>query len=294
MSANKGKAVAKLSAFLELGKLKLSSLAVFAVLAGLFMGSPGTPSLKLTIGTLLGTLLVAIGGSALNMYREREKDVAMDRTSQRPLPTGRLHPASALAFGSLSALTGVTLLYFLANPYAAALCGLIFVTYVFVYTPLKYVTTLNTLVGAVPGGLPPMVGYVAGSGVIDDMAVVLFLILFFWQIPHFLAIAWRYRDDYARAGMKMLPVVYPDGHSTAVQMVLYGACLLVVSLAPWFLRQTNDLYMFAAVGLGVIFMVPILLAAKLRNPTAMRLCFLVSIIYLPLLFLVMVLDKSYP
>lgn len=283
----------RLAAYLELIKVRLSALAVFAVLAGLFLGADGLPSWWLVLGTLAGTVAVAAGGNALNMYMERDSDPKMERTESRPLPTGRLSPAAVRRFGMICALGGLALLAFSTNVYATALCATIFVTYVLVYTPMKRRSTFNTLVGAIPGALPPVVGYVASAGHLDGRAVVLFLILFFWQIPHFLAIAWRYRDQYRRAGMQMLPVLDPGGRLTAVQMVVYSTCLLVVSVLPstGYLRMTGELYMSAAVLLGAIFLVSAVWAALVRTSFSMYQCFLVSIIYLPLLFSAMVLDK---
>lgn len=283
----------KLQAYVELGKLRLSALAVFAVLAGLFLGAPGFPGWRLTLVTLVGTILVAIGGNALNMFLERDTDPLMDRTEGRPLPTGRLSEREVLAFGLVASLVGIALLFLFVNLLAAALCAVICVTYVAIYTPMKRRSTLNTLVGAVPGALPPVVGYVASSNQFDQRALILFFILFFWQIPHFLSIAWRYRDEYRAAGMQMLPVVDPDGRSTGVQMMVYSLSLVAVSVLPSFptVGMTGSLYLYAATLLGVLFLTATFLAAILRRPAAMRQCFLVSIIYLPLLFIVMVVDK---
>ena len=214
----------------------------------------------------------------------------MPRTRSRPLPTGRLQPSRVLVFGLACAATGLVILWFETNALATALSGLIFVTYVLVYTPLKRVTVLNTLVGAVPGALPPLVGYAASRGALDLPALVLFLILFFWQVPHFLAIAWRYREDYRLGGMKMLPVVDTDGQTTGQQMVVYTLALLGTSLFAHVVGLGGQLYFVTAMFLGVLFLVPVLIAAAFRLDSAMRLCFLASILYLPLLLGVMVLD----
>lgn len=283
----------RLAAYVELIKLRLSALAVFAVLAGLFLGADGLPSWWLVLTTLAGTVAVAAGGNALNMYLERDSDPKMARTENRPLPSGRLSPAAVRRFGLTCALGGLGLLALSTNLYATTLCAIIFVTYVLVYTPMKRRSTFNTLVGAIPGALPPVVGYAASAGQLDGRAVVLFLILFFWQIPHFLAIAWRYRDQYRRAGMQMLPVVDSDGRLTALQMIVYSTCLLVVSILPstGYLRMTGELYMAAAVLLGAIFLLSTVYAALVRTSFSMYQCFFMSIIYLPLLFSAMVLDK---
>lgn len=282
-----------LSAYIELTKFRLSALAVFAVLAGLCLGADEFPGVWLMLATMVGTVAVAAGGNALNMYAERDTDPKMDRTGGRPLPTGRLQPRQVRMFGFACALGGLLVLALATNALATLTCGMIFVLYVFVYTPMKRRSTLNTLVGAVPGALPPVVGYAAASGAIDGRALVLFLILFFWQIPHFLAIAWRYRDQYRDAGMKMLPVVDLRGRMTAIQMVVYAVSLLVVSLLPStpYLRMTGELYLYAATLLGIVFVISTILAALIRSPGAMYQCFFVSIVYLPLLFSVMVVDK---
>jgi protoheme IX farnesyltransferase len=186
---------------------------------------------------------------------------------------------------------GLACLWLGANALATALCAAILFTYVLVYTPLKPVTTLNTLVGAVPGALPPVVGYAAAADRIDARALALFAILFFWQIPHFLAIAWRFRDDYRAGGMKMLSVVDPGGGATATQMVVYTLALVIVSLWPKRLLMTGDLYPLLAILLGVFFLVPVLVAAARRTEATMRTAFHASIIYLPLLLGAMLLDR---
>ena len=284
----------KIAAYLELGKLRLSSLAILAVLAGILMGSPiETPEMGLLLGTLLGTALIAVGGNAMNMYMERETDVLMDRTEQRPIQSGRLQPHEVRNFGLLMFVLGVALLLLFSNLYATLLCSSIFLTYVLLYTPMKRRTNLNTLVGAVPGALPPVVGYVAVTSEIDAYAGLLFLIVFFWQIPHFLAIAWRYREQYENAGLIMLPVEDADGRRTGLHMVSYGFTLLAVSVfpaAPGF-GLFSPFYFYLALVLGVVFLITTVLAAVKRTEPTMRLCFLVSIIYLPLVLAAMVYDR---
>ena len=285
---------AKFAAYVELGKLRLSSLAILAVLAGILMGTPAeAPEMGLLLGTLLGTALIAVGGNAMNMYMERETDVLMDRTEQRPIQSGRLQPREVRNFGLLMFVIGVALLIFFSNLYATLLCSSIFLTYVLLYTPMKRRTNLNTLVGAVPGALPPVVGYVAVTSQIDAYAGLLFLVVFFWQIPHFLAIAWRYREQYQNAGLIMLPVEDPDGRRTGLHMVSYGFTLLAVSVfpaSPGF-GLFSPFYFYLALVLGVIFLITTVLAAVKRNEPTMRLCFLVSIIYLPLVLAAMVYDR---
>ena len=238
-------------------------------------------------------MLVAVGASSLNMYLEREYDRRMPRTMDRPLPTGRLSPNQVLVFGIVSSVLGLVWMSAETNALATMLCALILVTYVLVYTPLKRVTEFNTLVGAVPGALPPVVGYVAGSGgKIDVQAMVLFLVLFFWQIPHFFAIAWRYREDYRLGGMRMLPVVDPEGRATSRHMLVYTIALLATSVFAFLAGVAGPLYLVAALFLGVLFLVPVLMVAIFRVESAMRLCFVASILYLPALLGIMVLDKT--
>lgn len=301
-------ATGKLRAYWELGKPRLSALAVFAVVAGIYMGWPSRrthPPLDLLVATTLGTFLAACGAAALNMYRERHLDPLMNRTSKRPLPSGRLTPRQVLVFGCAAALAGVLLVLFGAAPLAddgtramaqlnwtaAALCAAIVVSYVVIYTPMKVVSPLNTLVGAIPGALPPVVGHAAVVGTLAPAQLVLFAILFCWQIPHFLAIAWRYREDYARAGMRMLPVVDTTGYRTGATMLLYMGGLGVASFVPWTTGMAGERYAVAAALLNILFVVPTTFAALTRRDAAMRMTFLVSIVYLPLLFSIMVWDR---
>jgi protoheme IX farnesyltransferase len=295
-AAMSGRALATLRAYAELGKPRLSALAVFAVVAGCYLGwTPhAAPPLPVVLGTTLGTFLVAAASAALNMYRERETDGAMVRTQDRPLPSGRLAPRQVLAFGIATAVLGAAVLLASSNWLATAVSAAILLSYVLVYTPMKTRTPLNTLVGAIPGALPPVVGFAAVTGKLGFPALVLFAILFCWQIPHFLAIAWRWREDYARAGMRMLPVVDPHGERTRTTMLLYVAGLGIASLVPFVVRMAGEVYLAAAVCLDLLFFVPAVLAAVTRWESAMRMTFLVSIVYLPLLLLVMVFDRQDP
>ncbi|MEZ6038569.1 MAG: heme o synthase [Planctomycetota bacterium] len=298
-----------LRAYWELGKPRLSAMAVFAVVAGAYMGWNRTdshPPFGLVAWTTIGTFLAAVGAAALNMYRERHLDPLMERTQGRPLPTGRLSPGSVLVFGAVTSVLGVLMVLWASSPHeipggrqpsdwnwtAAALCAAIVVSYVLVYTPMKTRTPLNTLVGAIPGGLPPVVGHAAVVGKLAMPQAVLFAILFCWQIPHFLAIAWRYREDYARAGMRMLPVVDPTGHRTAITMLLYVGGLGIASMLPYILHMADSRYAVVAVLLDVLFFVPTLFAALTRRDAAMRMTFVASIVYLPLLLITMVLTRQ--
>jgi len=293
-----------LRAYWELGKPRLSMMAVFAVVAGAYMGWPSPrshPPLDLVAMTTIGTFLAAIGAAALNMYRERDLDPLMERTQQRPLPTGRLSPRKVAVFGAVTSTVGV-LFVLMSSPLAfdgsrsvgewnwaaAGLCALIVISYVLIYTPMKTRTPLNTLVGAIPGALPPVVGHAAVMGSLAMPQLVLFAILFCWQIPHFLSIAWRYKEDYARAGMQMLPVLDPTGHRTAITMLLYVGGLGIASLLPFYTQMASERYLVLAVLLDVLFIVPVVVAALTRRDVAMRMTFVVSIIYLPLLLIAMV------
>jgi protoheme IX farnesyltransferase len=299
---------AKLAAYVELAKPRLSALAVFAVVAGIFMGWPAKgayPPLDLLLMTTAGTFFAAGGAAALNMYLERELDPLMVRTQGRPLPTGRLSPRQVAVFGIGASLLGVGLVLFGSAPLepdgsrhigslnwvAAGLCAAIIVSYVAIYTPMKVRTPLNTLVGAIPGALPPVVGHAALVGKLAWAQLVLFLIVFCWQIPHFLAIAWRYREDYRKAGMQMLPVLDPTGVRTGVYMVLYVAGLGIASTIPFLTQMAGERYIVIALLLDVLFIVPTVFAALTRKDAAMRMTFLTSIVYLPLLFLAMVWDR---
>src|SRR5581483_4310391 len=206
--------------YLELTKPRVAVLVLFTVAIGALLASGGLPHFPVLFHTLVGTALVAGGASALNQLFERHSDSLMQRTENRPLPSGRLQPIEVLTFGAVTGAGGVAYLaVFLHQPLAAVVAGFTFLSYVFVYTPLKRLTTLNTIIGAVPGALPPVIGWAAVRGSLDVEIFALFLIMFLWQVPHFLAIAWIYRDDYARAGLRMLPTVDPDGGITGRQMV---------------------------------------------------------------------------
>lgn len=283
----------KVGAFVELGKLRLSSLAIFAVLAGLYLGYPSfeDPPGGLVVATAIGSLLVAAAGNALNQYLERDVDPLMERTRSRPVPSGRLTPREALWFGVIGAVVGVAVIASATNLLATMTSVAIFVTYVFVYTPMKRVSPLNTIVGAVPGALPPVVGYTAATGELDIQAGLLFGIVFLWQIPHFFAISWRYRDDYARGGMKMLAVTDTEGFVLRRQMLIYTVALVLVSFLPFKTELAGEAYLASAGLLGLLFMVPVTAAALFRLESAMRMTFLASIVYLPLLFVAMVADR---
>src|SRR5258706_3100703 len=231
----------RMADYVSLAKPRLNSLVLVTTGLGYLLAQRSV-DLRLLFHTLLGTALVAGGAAALNQVWERERDARMRRTASRPIPSGRLDVGGALVFGFALSAAGLLELSFEVNRVAAALAAASLITYLLVYTPLKRVTSLSTVAGAIPGALPPMIGWAAATGRIDPAAGALFAILFFWQMPHFLAIAWLYREDYGRAGFPMLPVIEPDGASTGRQAVLYGVTLVPVSLALSGLHVTGGTY----------------------------------------------------
>lgn len=258
-------------------------LVTFTTLVGFVMASRGGVSPLPLLLTLLGTALVASGSMTLNMFLERDTDALMHRTRGRPLPAGRLRPLEALCFGLLLTSAGIAALALLVRPLAALVALATWASYLFAYTPLKTRTSLATLVGAVPGALPPVIGWTAARGSLDGGAFVLFAILFLWQIPHFLAIAWIFRDDYARGGLPMLPVLDPSGRMTGRQAVANSLALLLVSVVPSAAGMTGAVYLYGAIALGLGFTGVAVFAAVKRTRTAARALFFASIIYLSLL-----------
>jgi protoheme IX farnesyltransferase len=277
--------------FLALTKPRLNLLVLATTLAGLFLASPSEATWVLAVHTLVGTALVAGGAAALNQVLERETDRQMRRTRARPLPRGRLGVTESALFGILLSMTGLTELALGATIAAAAVAALTLLSYVLVYTPLKPRTPLATLVGAVPGALPPVIGWAAATNEITLPAIVLFGIVFFWQMPHFLAIAWMYKDDYAAAGIPLLPVVEPDGRRTGRQALLYAAALWPVSLLPPLVGLGGVAYSLMATCLGAAFIWLGAVFARDRSSDAARQLFLFSIVYLPLLLAALVADE---
>jgi protoheme IX farnesyltransferase len=277
--------------FVTLTKPRLNLLVLVTTLGGLYLASPDGVRTSLLVHTLVGTALVAGGAAALNQVWERETDRLMRRTSTRPLPQGRLGANEGTWFGVLLTSIGLVELTFGANAVAAAVALGTSASYVLAYTPLKTRTSLATLVGAVPGALPPVIGWAAATGDITLPALVLFGIVFFWQMPHFLAIAWMYRDDYARAGIPLLPVLEPDGRRTGHQTLLYAAALLPVSLLPALVGLAEGTYLAIATLLGIVFIALAALFARERSKESARRLFLFSITYLPLLWGALVADR---
>jgi len=277
--------------YLELTKPRITLMVMITAMVGFVMASPRAVDGGALAAALLGTALVAAGASCLNMVIERDIDARMQRTSRRPLPAGRLRPAEALTFGLAVTTVGLVQLGWSSGAAAAAVAAVTWASYLFLYTPLKPHTSLSTVVGAFPGALPPVIGWAAARGTIDGGAFVLFAILFLWQIPHFLAIAWIYRDDYARGGLRMLPVEDPQGLVTGRQAVANSLALLVVSLIPVLARMAGGLYLIGAVVLGVAFVAAASVAAVRRTIPAARGLFLASVLYLPALCGLLLLDR---
>ena len=275
----------------ELTKPGITRLVLITTAVGYYLGSTGSFDFVLLFHALLGTALLAAGTNALNQYAERSVDAEMKRTRSRPLPAGRLGEMTALGFSVSISVIGTVYLAVLTNPLTAALGAAALLIYIFVYTPLKRRTWLCTIVGAVPGAIPPMMGWTAVTGSIDVLAWVLFGIVFLWQMPHFFAIGWLYRTDYARAGFPMLPVLDAEGARTSRQIVLYTIALLAVSLLTTILGLTGALYFFGALTLGLAFLGLGVVLAFARTGAHARRLFLGSVIYLPILLILMVVDK---
>ena len=281
----------KLGDFVALTKPRLNLLVLVTTLAGLYLASPAGVAVSLLVNTLVGTALVAGGAAALNQVWERRTDALMRRTRTRPLPGGRLGTTEGTWFGVVLSVIGLAQLAVAVNVTAAAVAGLTLISYVLVYTPLKLHTSLATLIGAIPGALPPVIGWSAATGRIPLEALVLFGIVFLWQMPHFLAIAWLYRDDYANAGIPLLPVLEPDGRRTGQQALLYSAALWPVSLLPAAVGLAGVPYMIVATALGLLFVWLALRFARERSMATARALFLFSITYLPLLLGALVVDR---
>ena len=279
-------------AYVELTKPRLTSLVLMTSAAGFWLGMRRPEQWRTLVPLLLGTALVAGGANALNEWMERDLDALMHRTQRRPLPSRRLRPAAALRFGLTCSLLGVALLLVFVNPLSALLALVSWISYVLVYTPMKRRTSLCTLVGAIPGALPPMIGWAGARGALGSEAWALFTILFVWQLPHFLALAVLYRDDYARARFRLLPLLEPKGIITARQMVWYGLALLPVSLFPAFLGLAGMRYVYGALILGLLFFGLAVRAAWMRSAQSARQLFRASLVYLPILLVLLAWNKS--
>ena len=284
--------VSAVSDLSELVKARLSLLTVATAMAGFALGVQEAWSWLLLAATLVGTALSAAGAAALNQWWERDLDAQMKRTRERPLPAGRMSVSDALLVGVVLSVSGVLCLALFANLLAASLALVTIIFYIFVYTPLKRITSLNTIIGAVPGALPPLIGWTAARGSINAEGLTLFAILFLWQMPHFLAIAWLYRTDYAQAGFKMLSENDETGAVTGRQAFIYALALLAVSLLPSVFFDYSAIYFYGALLLGAGFAsIAANFAVSGGSVPAARWLFLGSIAYLPLLLGLMVLAR---
>ncbi len=277
--------------FAELSKLRLLSLVLITTGLGYYLAASQAINLLFLFNTILGTACVGAGANALNQWYERKLDAKMFRTRNRPIPSGRLSGQEALGFGILISLLGLGYLYLFVNPLTAAMGLLTWSSYLFVYTPLKQKTVLNTWVGAIPGAIPPVMGWTAARGNLDWEALTIFGILFFWQMPHFFAIAWMYREDYAKGGFRMLPLSDDSGKRTGRHMLLNAGALLFVSVLPYFIQQSGPVYLGSAILLGIGFMIPIVFFLKQCTQANARRVFFASIFYLPFLLTLLVIDK---
>src|SRR5882724_9724821 len=244
----------QVSAYVELTKPRITFLIVLTAAAGYCMATVGSINYIGLLNTALGTTILSSGIAALNQYMERVSDGLMRRTAGRPLPSKVLNENRALIFGILLSVVAEGYLAYFVNPLTAFLGFVGFASYLFIYTPLKTRTTLCTAIGAIPGAVPALMGWAAARGSLGTGGWVLFAILFLWQFPHFFAIAWMYREDYARAGIKMLPVIDPDGRITGQQIILYTVMLLPISLLPTLLNLTGQVYFYGALILGLAFL----------------------------------------
>jgi protoheme IX farnesyltransferase len=281
----------KVRLYVELTKPRITFLIVLTAAAGFALGARGGVSYMLLTHAMIGIALLSSGIATLNQYMERDLDGLMRRTASRPLPSGKLQPIEAFLFGAVLTIGAEIYLAVMVNPLTAMFGISVIVGYLFLYTPLKTRTSLSTVVGAFPGAMPPLMGWTAATGEVTAGAWVLFAILFLWQFPHFLAIAWMYREDYERAGIVMLPVVEPEGRITGQQIVAYTMLLLPVSLLPTVMGISGNIYFYGAIALGALFLYSSVRAAFSKSRQEARRLLLASVIYLPLLFVLMVINR---
>ena len=277
--------------YFALTKPRLNFLVVATSAAGYYLGAAGGVDVFSMAAAVAGTALVAGGAAVLNQLYERDTDALMRRTRLRPLPAGRVSPADARIFGLALSAAGLALLAARANWLSAALALATLLTYLVIYTPMKRRTPLATLVGAVPGALPALIGWTASHGSIASGGAALFAIVFFWQIPHFMAIAWLYRDDYGKAGFPMLPVIDPEGRRAGRQAVWYAAALVPVSVAPAYIGLAGSVYFASALALSAGLLVLAVRFSSTRSDAAARALFFGSITYLPLVWIIMIANK---
>ncbi len=277
--------------FAELVKARLTLLVLLTTAVGYYLGAANPINRAAFFHVVFGTALAAAGAAALNQWWERRLDALMLRTKKRPIPGGRMLPRDAIAIGGLLALAGIVYLAVTCNVLSACLAALTIVLYIFAYTPLKKISNTNTLVGAVPGAIPPMIGWAAARGTLDAGAWSLFAILFFWQMPHFFALAWMYRADYARAGFRMLSSGDETGARSSSQAVLFSILLLIIGGVPAYLGLTSAIYLIVALVLGGFLILMAMRFHQRRTARDARALFVTSIIYLPLLLGALVLTK---
>ena len=282
----------KLAAFLELTKPRIAFMLVLTSAAGFYLGSKGNFDFLLFINSIIGITLLAFGVATLNQFIERRTDTLMERTANRPIPTGKVSPTEALVFGLILTVSAEIYLSFLVNPLTAVLGLVVIVGYVLLYTPLKTKTSASTAIGAIPGAMPPLMGWTASANEITLGAWVLFALLFLWQFPHFLAIAWMYKEQYRKAGILMLPVVEKDGKLTAIQIVTFTLMMLPISIAPFFIGVAGYVYLVGASVLGIWFLITSIKTAREKSVEQARKLLLVSVLYLPVIFALMVFDHQ--
>ena len=285
------KAESLVEAYYELTKPSITFMILISTALGYYMGGNGIVNYIHFFYTILGSCLISSGSGALNHFAEADSDKIMRRTNLRPIPAGLISAENAMLFGIALILSGSAILYWIINPLTCLLGLITSLMYLFIYTPLKKLTWLNTSVGAIPGSIPPIGGWVAATGRLDPEAWILFAILFFWQHPHFYAIALMFKDDYKKAGLKMLPVMEPDGSRTNRQIIWHSFLLIPVSVMPVYIGILGMIYFWSAIILGVGYLISGFILAKQYSVDNARFVLRVSVFYLPILFLTIMIDK---
>ena len=285
------KAESLMEAYYELTKPSITFMILISTALGYYMGGNGIVNYIHFFYTILGSCLISSGSGALNHFAEADSDKIMRRTNLRPIPAGLISAENAMLFGIALILSGSAILYWIINPLTCLLALITSLMYLFIYTPLKKLTWLNTSVGAIPGSIPPIGGWVAATGRLDPEAWILFAILFFWQHPHFYAIALMFKDDYKKAGLKMLPVTEPDGSRTNRQIIWHSFLLIPVSVVPVYIGILGMIYFWSAIILGVGYLISGFILAKQYSVDNARFVLRVSVFYLPILFLTIMIDK---
>ena len=285
------KAESLMEAYYELTKPSITFMILISTALGYYMGGNGIANYIHFFYTILGSCLISSGSGALNHFAEADSDKIMRRTNLRPIPAGVISAENAMLFGIALILSGSAILYWIINPLTCLLALITSLMYLFIYTPLKKLTWLNTSVGAIPGSIPPIGGWVAATGRLDPEAWILFAILFFWQHPHFYAIALMFKDDYKKAGLKMLPVMEPDGSRTNRQIIWHSFLLIPVSVMPVYIGILGMIYFWSAIILGLGYLISGFILAKQYSVDNARFVLRVSVFYLPILFLTIIIDK---